>query len=123
MSTAQEISRFPPMQQTTVRPEAFRQATAVRNLGIGVTGLVSVLSGAMLVALLMILFLAIGMAGQSGPFVPGLAASLVLGGYLAVAPPVFAHRTRASTAGVAGGWLLAALAGYAVLWSVLLAAL
>jgi hypothetical protein len=108
------------MQQTTVRPEAFRQASAVRSVGIGLTGLVSVLSGAMLAALLMIIFLAIGMVGEAGRFLPGLAASLVLGSYLAVAPSVFAHRTRGSTAEGAGGWLLAALAGYAVLWALLM---
>jgi hypothetical protein len=76
------------MQQTTVRPRACAQANAVRTLGIGMTGLVSVLSGAMLAALLVITFLAIGMAGGAGPFVPGLAAATVLGGYLAAAPGV-----------------------------------
>jgi hypothetical protein len=94
------------MQQTRVRPHAFAQANAVRSLGIGMTGLASVLSGAVLGALLVIIFLAAGMAG----------------GDLAVAPPVFAHRTRASTAASTGGWLAAALGGYAVLWAVLLAA-
>jgi hypothetical protein len=110
------------MQQTRVRPHAFAQANAVRSLGIGMTGLASVLSGAVLGALLVIIFLAAGMAGGVGPFLPGLLAAVLLGGYLAVAPPVFAHRTRASTAGTAGGWLAAALGGYAVLWAVLLAA-
>jgi hypothetical protein len=47
---------------------------------------------------------------------------VLLGGYLAVAPPVFANRTPASTAATTGGWLAAALGGYAVLWAVLLAA-
>ena len=109
------------MQQTRVRPNAFVQANAVRSLGIGMTGLVSVLSGAMLAALLVIIYLAIGMAGGAGPFVPGLTAATVLGGYLAVAPPVFAHRTRATTAGTTGGWLAAVLGGYVVLWALLLA--
>ena len=77
----------------------------------------------MLLALLIIVSLAIEMVGNAGPFLPGLGASLVLGGYLAVAPPVFASRTRASTAEGAGGWLVLALAGYAVLWSIVVAAL
>lgn len=111
------------MSQTRVRPDAFAQATAVRSVGIGVTGLVSVVSGAMLAALLVILALAVEMAGGVAPFLPGLGAALVLGGYLAAAPPVFARLTRASTAGNAGGLLLAALAGYVVLWSSLWAAL
>lgn len=111
------------MQQTRVRPDAFAQANTVRSLGIGVTGLVSVLSGAMLAALLVILFVAIDMAGGAAPFVPGLAAAAVLGGYLVAAPPVFAHHTRAATAEVTGGWLVAALAGYGMLWAGLLAAL
>ena len=51
------------MQQTRVRPNAFAQANAVRSLGIGMTGLASVLSGAVLAALLVIIFLAAGMAG------------------------------------------------------------
>jgi len=110
------------MQQTRVRPHAFAQANAVRSLGIGMTGLASVLSGAVLSALVVIIFLAAGMAGGVGPFLPGLLAAVLLGGYLAVAPPVFAHRTRASTAASTGGWLAAALGGYAVLWAVLLAA-
>jgi hypothetical protein len=69
-----------------------------------------------------IIFLAAGMAGGAGPFLPGLLAAVMLGGYLAAAPPVFARRTRASTAGTTGGWPAAALGGYAVLWAVLLAA-
>ena len=59
------------MQQSRVRPNAFRQANAVRSVGIGVTGLVSVLSGAMLLALLIIMSLAIEMVGNAGPFLPG----------------------------------------------------
>jgi hypothetical protein len=110
------------MQQTRVRPHAFAQANAVRSLGIGMTGLASVLSGAVLGALVVIIFLAAGLAGGVGPFVPGLLAAVLLGGYLAVAPPVFANRTPASTAATTGGWLAAALGGYAVLWAVLLAA-
>lgn len=94
----------------------------MRSLGIGMTGLASVLSGAVLAALLVIIFLAAGMAGGAGPFLPGLLAALLLGGYLAVAPPVFAHRTRATTAGATGGWLATALGGYVVLWAVVLAA-
>ncbi len=109
------------MQQTRVQPEAFRQASAVRSIGIGVTGLVSVLSGAMLAALVMIMYLAIEMVGAAAPFVPGLMSAAVLGGYLAAAPPWFAHRTRACTAGEVGGWLVATLVGYAALWTLLVA--
>jgi len=123
MSRSEDLPRFLLVQQNRVRPNAFRQANAVRSVGIGVTGLVSVLSGAMLLALLIIVSLAIEMVGNAGPFLPGLGASLVLGGYLAVAPPVFASRTRASTAEGAGGWLVLVLAGYAVLWSIVVAAL
>jgi hypothetical protein len=123
MSSAEHIHTFLHMRQSRVRPDAFRQASAVRNIGIGLTGLVSILSGAMLLALWMIISLAVELLGSAGPFLPGLAASLVLGGYLAAAPPMFARRTRASTAEIAGGWLLAALAGYGVLWAVLLATL
>jgi hypothetical protein len=111
------------MQQTRVRPHAFAQANAVRSLGIGMTGLASVLSGAVLGALLVIIFLAAGMAGGVGPFLPGLLAAVLLGGYLAVAPPVFAQLTRATTAAGTGCWLAAALVGYALLWSALAAAL
>jgi hypothetical protein len=68
------------MQQTRVRPHAFAQANAVRSLGIGMTGLASVLSGAVLGALLVIVFLAAGLAGGVGPFVPGLLAAVLLGG-------------------------------------------
>ena len=111
------------MLETRVRPDAFAQANAVRRFGIGATGLVSVLSGAMLAAVLAILFLAVELAGRAGPYLPGLGAALVLGGYLAAAPPLFARWTRASTAERAGGLLLAALVGYVLLWSALLAAL
>lgn len=109
--------------QTRVRPAAFQQATAVRSVGLGVTGLLSLLSGAMLVALLIILYVAIGLAPNGlASFGSDLIAAALLGGYLIAAPPVFARRTRATTATVTGCWLLAAVAGYAVLWSVLLLA-
>jgi hypothetical protein len=106
------------MRETQVRPGAFEQATAVRNLGIGVTTLLSVLSGAVLAAYLIVMYVAVGLAGAGlGPVARELAVTALLAGYLLVAPPVFARTTRGTTAAVAGWWLLAAVAGYAVLWS------
>ena len=107
------------MEQTRVRPDAFRHATAVRSVGIGMTGLASVLSGAALVALLMIISVAVTLTDGVGPFVPALAVATLLGGYVAVMPPWFAQATRATTASVTGARLVAALAGYAALWAVL----
>lgn len=120
MSDPDRDSYGPPMQQTRVRPDAFRQATAVRSVGIGVTGLVSVLSGAAVLAFLMIISVAVEMTGGVGPYAADLAAALLLAGYVAVVPYWFARATRATTAAASAARLGAALVGYVGLWFVLL---
>lgn len=105
---------------TTVRSDASWPATTVRALGLGLTGLLSIGSGAGLAALLLGTY---ADPDAVGPLVLVVLATAVLATYVVVAPPTFAQRTRATSTGTTGARLGAAVGGYVVVWSVLAAAL
>jgi hypothetical protein len=107
--------------ETRVAPDAFRRAETVREVGLGVTGTLSVASGVLLVVLGMAMYVAAGLG--IGPFLPDLPAMVLLGAYAAVAPGAFARLSRATAAPATARRLVTVVLGYATGWAVLMACL
>ena len=106
--------------ETRVVPDAFRRAEAVRGVGLGLTGVLSVASGVLLVALGTAVYVAAGLLGQgAAPFLPDVTAMAALAAYAAVAPGAFARLSRATTADATARRLAAILIGYAAGWGLL----
>jgi hypothetical protein len=106
--------------ETRVVPGAFRRAEAVRGVGLGLTGALSVVSGILLVALGAAVYVAAGLLGRgAAPFLPDLLAMAALAVYATLAPGMFARLSRATTADATARTLAAILFGYTAGWAVL----
>jgi hypothetical protein len=119
-ATAPNVPAMEATMETRVVPGAFRRAEAVRGVGLGLTGALSVASGVLLAALGAAVYVAASVLGQgAAPFLPDLTVMVVLAAYATVAPGAFARLSRATTADATARTLAAILIGYTAGWAAL----
>jgi hypothetical protein len=109
--------------ETRVAPDAFRHAQAARNVGLGVTKALAMVSGLLLGAVVVAINVAIGLGGwDTGRFLPGLLAAAALGAYAAGTPMVFDRVSRAATAPASTRALVLIVLGHGLGWTLVLLA-
>ncbi len=104
-------------------PDAFRHAQTARSVGLAVTRTLTMVSGLLLGALVVVVNVAIGLGGwDTARFLPGLLAAAAPAAHAAVAPGVFDRVSRAATADASARWLALIVLGHAVGWTLVLLA-